>query len=176
MPSFSRMIMGLDNRLVWIGHRMRTAGCSLLLLSSLLLVQLALATDLIVTSATATPGQQISLQVLLQPGSHVAGLKMTIGYDADVMTFVRADKLADANGMMYVVNDRQPGKLIVVMAGAKGVETPKVALLDLVFQIRQPIHNDMNTHVHLMDVEAKSDQLKSVPLQLRSGDVHIRSK
>lgn len=133
----------------------------------------AYATEMIIGSANAAPGQEFSVNATLEPGTRVAGIKMVLGYDADILMFVKAEKLEAANGMMFVVNDRNPGKLIIVMAGASGIDLPRADLLKLVFRVRDPIRNTMKTQIQLLEIEAKSDSLKQVQIHSRSGEVDI---
>lgn len=134
----------------------------------------AFGAELIVGSTNGTPGQEIAVPLSIKPADSLAGLKLMLGYDSEILEFTRADKSPAAASMIHVVNNREPGRLIIVMAGATGIQGQHVALLSLVFKIREQIRTSMRTYVHLLDVEAKSDQLKTIPISIHQGEIEIK--
>lgn len=63
----------------------------------------------------------------------LAGMKVTIAYDKDQLTFIKAEKAKAVTSFMHVVNDKNPGIVIIVIASASGVSGTNLPLLHLQF-------------------------------------------
>jgi hypothetical protein len=68
----------------------------------------------------------------------LAGLKISVTYPDQLMMYAESVKSTETSSFMHVVNDKNPGKLIIVMASAKGVSGENVPLLKLRFTILKP--------------------------------------
>jgi hypothetical protein len=66
-----------------------------------------------------TPNLQLT--VAIDKVEKLAGLKISLAYPDKTLRFKPAAKTKATSSFMYVVNDKQPGKLIIVMASAKGI-------------------------------------------------------
>lgn len=65
----------------------------------------------------------------------LAGLKISLTYPKTSLKFLEAKKLKTTASFLHVVNDKTPGKLIIVMASAKGISGTNIALIDLAFSL-----------------------------------------
>ena len=80
----------------------------------------------------AETGEKLSL--IIDHAEKIAGMKVVIDYDKNLLSFVKASKAKATSSFMHVVNDKKPGKLIIVMASAKGVSGDNLALVHLEFK------------------------------------------
>jgi hypothetical protein len=68
----------------------------------------------------------------------LAGLKISATYPEQLMLYSESIRTAETSSFMHVVNDKNPGKLIIVMASAKGITGENIPLLKLRFKILNP--------------------------------------
>lgn len=148
---------------------MRGLGLALLLFS-LLAAPSARAAQITIASATAGPGSIVTLPVTMDKAEKLAGFKLVMTYDAQSLGFRKLQKSPKTAGLMEVVNDKKPGQLIVVMAGAKGVSGEAMALFDLVFEIKSTAGM---TAINPVSVECMSEDLKPIPAQVTAGTVTV---
>ena len=67
----------------------------------------------------------------------IAGLKISVSYPDQLITYIDSVKSAETSSFMHVVNDKNPGKLIIVMASARGISGENIPLLSLRFKPRK---------------------------------------
>lgn len=65
----------------------------------------------------------------------LAGLKISLTYPPEILAFHSAAKTEATSSFMHVVNDKKPGKLIIVLASAKGISGTDIILLNLDFSV-----------------------------------------
>ena len=65
----------------------------------------------------------------------LAGLKISVTYPRQSITYLDSIKSTETSSFMHVVNDKNPGKLIIVMASAKGISGKSVPLINLRFAL-----------------------------------------
>ena len=92
----------------------------------------------------------------------LAGIKLTLHYDKSVMKFESAIKGTPFNSFMHVINDKNPGELIVVLASANGISGLNLPLYVLNFT-RQHSNNtlDINT-IKLTECQLMNDTLQEI--------------
>ncbi len=83
-----------------------------------------------VRNNVANPGK---VSLVIDRSEKIAGLKLTLVYDRKGLSFKKVDRTKATSSFMHVVNDKNPGKLIIVMASARGISGENVALFDLEF-------------------------------------------
>ncbi len=120
-------------------------------------------------SLQTTPGQAVSLPVTVDRTDNLAGLKLVLRYDPTVLRFVRMDKSAITAPLMHVVNDKTPGRLIVVMAGARGIKGERFPLAILRFTALKPGRSPVTVE----QWEFMADTLKPVAATVRNGSVTV---
>jgi hypothetical protein len=65
----------------------------------------------------------------------LAGLKISITYPDQLITYIDSTRSAETSSFMHVINDKNPGKLIIVMASGRGISGENVPLLNLRFTL-----------------------------------------
>ncbi len=152
------------------------------LLCLLLAAFLSLATAAHAASATPATGMQVripdaevkvgdrfSLPVTVDRTGNLAGLKLVLRYDPALLRFTRLDKSAVTAPLMHVVNDKTPGRLIVVMAGARGVKGKDFPLAILHFTALKA----GRSAVTIEQWEFMADTLKPVTATIHSGTISV---
>jgi hypothetical protein len=96
----------------------------------------------------------------------LAGMKVTVTYDDKQLKFRKAEKAKSLASFMHVVNDKNPGSVIIVLASASGVSGTNLPLLHLEFT---PINSATNNNTK-QTVSVSQIQLMNENLQEITGD------
>ncbi len=149
-----------------------------LFLSCVMLVLTALsvsAAEIRIPAVNGTAGQTISIPIRVDQIENLAGLKIVVLYDPDIIEYQASQKTKHTASLMHVVNDKKPGRLVIVMAGAKGISGKNMDLIELHFKIREfttVSEKEIRTALELPEIELMSDQL--VPLDYTTKIEPIR--
>ncbi len=124
------------------------------------------AASLTLVPSQTNPNLRLSLKV--DKIEKLAGLKISLTYPDKILKFNSASKTKATSSFMHVVNDKNPGKLIIVMASAKGISGSDVDLFNLDFTILENIITpsvsiDMTT-CQLMTEDLKELSCDTTPL------------
>jgi hypothetical protein len=65
----------------------------------------------------------------------LAGIKISITYQEQLIKYLDNTKSTETASFMHVVNDKNPGKIIIVMASATGISGENLPLLNLRFAL-----------------------------------------
>ena len=105
-------------------------------------------------------GQNIDVPIMIDQVENLAGIKLVIKYDQKLITFKNATKTKQTTPLMHIVNDKKPGELIIVMAGAQGIKGKKIVLLKLTFKATANLKKKTKVILKIDKTEMMSDQLK----------------
>lgn len=105
---------------------------------------------------------QISIEI--DQVTALAGIKLSISYDKNALRFNGAKKTKETNPLMYVVNDKHPGKLIIVMAAAKGISGRNLRVVDLSFTMLSKKLKNFDFNID--QVQLMSEDLKEIPVTI----------
>ncbi len=72
-----------------------------------------------------------------------------------------------------VGDDKKPGKLIIVMAGASGIPAENLSILTLEFQIKENIEKRYKSEFEITEVQITNDKLESLKCNYKSSSVII---
>lgn len=125
----------------------------------------ASAAEIRVPATEARAGQALTIPIKVDRLENLAGLKFVILYDAAILEYQTSEKTEFTASLMHVVNDKKPGRLVIVMAGAKGIGGQNMDLVHLSFRVKQlpdTINQKIQTRLSMPEIEMMSDQL--VPL------------
>ncbi len=112
-------------------------------------------------SATSNPDSQVLL-LEIDKVEKLAGMKLTIDYPARFLQFKSAQKAPAFNSFMQVVNDKKPGRLILVMASANGVSGESLKIFELTF-VKTMLDLPSSLTVTPSECQLMSDSLQEIP-------------
>ncbi|MDY6950593.1 MAG: cohesin domain-containing protein [Thermodesulfobacteriota bacterium] len=121
----------------------------------------------------ATSGESIDIPIMIDRVDNLAGVKLVIEYDHHLLSFQKGARTSHTDSLMHVINDKNPGRLIVVMAGAKGIKGKAFPLLTLTFHIKRDLKNKVSTQPAITEVQLMTDQLKEIKCDLKTNPVRI---
>jgi len=130
-------------------------------------------TELSIPSLEAKSGGTIDIPVMIDRVDNLAGIKVVLNYDPGMLTYKKASKTEQTASLMHIVNDKKPGLLIAVMAGAKGIKGISIPLLMFTFEIKQTLEKRVSTRIDITDVELMSDQLEDIKCSISAHPLTI---
>lgn len=133
----------------------------------------AVSAEIIIPPLKAKQGEIIDIPVLVDKADNIAGIKLTITYDKELLIFKEGNTSKSTRSVMLVVNDKTPGRLIIVMAGAKCVSGREVTLLTLTFEVKKQSSGVRSTRIDILDAQLMSDQLKDVTVGVNVKSLDI---
>jgi hypothetical protein len=122
------------------------------------------------------PGEMVEVPVNLEKVENLAGLKLVLAYDSTYLQFRKERKPPVAQSLMHIVNPKIQGKLIVVMAGAKGIKVKNGAIIYLTFKVSSKIPASKKIPIKIEEVELMTDQLKKLNPTIKDGEVVLVEK
>jgi hypothetical protein len=157
-------------------HLLRTALPVILLcwLFGLFGAASAGAAELQIPPLKAKAGQEIRVPVLIDQVGNLAGVKLVLHYDKDLLTFKEGNKTPATQSLMHIINDRTPGRLIIVMAGARGIQGKGVTILTLDFTVKKGIEGSQTTQIEVPEVQLMGDDLKEIECKTKPGTIVIQ--
>ncbi len=135
----------------------------------------ALGVELTFPGVEIEPGGGFEIPVLVDAVENLAGLKLSLAYDDRVLNFKKAEKTRATTSLMHIVNDKKPGVLIIVMAGARGIQGKELPLLRLSFEAETPENLPHETKIEVKEIQMMSDQLKDLPTTTVIHPILIRT-
>lgn len=133
----------------------------------------AFGTELYIPEMKAKPGETIEVPVMLDRADNLAGIKMVMKYDTKLLTFKKASKTKETSPLMHIVNDKKPGILVVVMAGAKGIKGEAFPLVLIQFEVKKELKGDQKTQFEITELQLMSDDLKDLKYTVKTSPLTI---
>ena len=123
-------------------------------------VTAAVATEIKIPPVTAKSGQAVEIPIMIDEVDNLAGVKLVMTYDPEILTYKAGMKTKETESLMHIVNDRKPGVLIVVMAGAKGIKGKDFPIFTLTFEVKKDLKEKHNTQISITESQLMGDDLK----------------
>jgi len=133
----------------------------------------ASATELYIPAIKATSGQTVDVPIMIDEVDNLAGLKVVMKYDDKILTFKKGVKTKHSDALMHIINDKNPGTLIVVMAGARGIKGKDFPILNLSFETKGGLKENHVTTIEISEIEMMSDKLKDIACQVKTNPLVI---
>jgi hypothetical protein len=112
-------------------------------------------------STTSTPDSEV-LVLEIDKVEKLAGMKLTIEYPARFLEYKASQKASPFNSFMQVVNDKNPGRLILVMANATGVSGENLKIFELTFSKKMQ-NLPATLKIAPTECQLMSDSLQEIP-------------
>lgn len=134
---------------------------------------LAWATEISIPELKAKPGELADIPIMIDRVDNLAGLKLVMKYDHTILTFKGETKSKHTGSLMHIVNDKKPGTLIIVMAGAKGIAGADFSLINLKFAVKDGLKGNQQTTIQISGVEMMTDMLKQITPSIKVNPLVI---
>lgn len=116
----------------------------------------------IIPGVSGESGQDIQIPVMIDEVENLAGVKLVMTYDPELLKFQEAVKTEKTTSLMHIANDKKPGLLIVVMAGPQGIKGRNFPILSLVFKAKENLAGNHTTRITISEAQLMSDQLQDL--------------
>jgi hypothetical protein len=74
---------------------------------------------------------------------------------------------------MHIVNDKKPGRLVIVMAGAKGISGKDLVIMDLLFEAILSPEKKITTKFRILELQLMSETLKPIKANIKFQPITI---
>ena len=118
-------------------------------------------------------GQEVRVPLVIDQTANLAGVKLILHYDKELLTFKEGARTQETQSLMHIINDKTPGKLIIVMAGARGIQGRDMTLLTLTFVIKKGLIGNHTTVIEAPEVQLMGDDLKEIECKVKAGTLVI---
>ena len=129
-------------------------------------VSTAVGAELNVPIVVGTHGEVVKFPVTVDKVDNLAGIKLVLVYDRNILKYVKAEKTTYTANMLHVVNDRIPGKLIIVMAAAKGFAGENAPIVEITFELLKDVKKEDSVTLQIIEVELMNDSLQRIDKKL----------
>jgi hypothetical protein len=119
-------------------------------------------------------GQEIRVPILIDQVGNLAGVKLVLHYDKELLVFREGNKSPATQSLMYIINDKTPGKLIIVMAGARGIQGKGMTIMTLDFTVKKGLEGNHTTVIEIPEVQLMGDDLKEIECKAKPGTIVIQ--
>jgi hypothetical protein len=131
-------------------------------LSCLLTPAFGAAAEIRIDAQAVSAGQPVRVPIVVDGADDLAGVKIVLQYDPGQLAYRDTARAEAAGHMMHVVNDKQPGTLIIVMAGATGIQAENLALFTLTFEVAAGAAKGTKIVLRITESQLMSAQLKDI--------------
>jgi hypothetical protein len=125
-------------------------------------VSIAFGAELNVPVVSGSQGDIVKLPVIIDKVDNLAGIKLSLSYDKNTLKFIKAEKTTYTANMLHVVNDKVPGRLIIVMAAARGFTGENAPLVEMSFELLKDVKKEDNVIVQIIEAELMNDKLQRI--------------
>ena len=131
------------------------------------------ATEIRIPPIKARPSQTIDIPIIVDEVDNLAGVRLILSYDQEILLFKKATKTKQTDSLMHVVNDTKPGQLIVVMAGARGIKVKNLAIFTLTFDVKKSVKGNRKVKIAITEAQLMSDQSKEIKCNIKVDPITI---
>ncbi len=125
------------------------------------------------SGGTVAPAADLAVEVGLDKAENLAGMKLVLSYDPELLIFKEAQKSPAARAMMFMVNDKTPGRLILVMAAAQGIQGEPLQLVKMRFTAAGGLKKAQKTRITVQESQLMSDQLQEIAHAVESASIQL---
>ena len=112
-------------------------------------------------------GESVDIPIMIDQADNLAGVKLVMEYDSKILFFQKGAKTSHTDSLMHIINDKTPGKLIIVMAGAKGIKGKAFPIFTLTFKIKKGLKENRKTQLAITEVQLMTDEIKDIKCEIK---------
>ncbi len=133
----------------------------------------AQALEVSVPDMQAQAGTVFSVPLVIDSVDNLAGVKIVLKYDPKIIVFEKADKSRYTTSLLHVVNSQNPGQLIIVMAGARGIQGKEFPVMTLGFKANPCPQPPCSAGLEITEAQFMSDKLVNLAHTIKNGQVTV---
>jgi len=102
------------------------------------------------------------IALVVDHAEKIAGVKVILTYDKNMISFIKAEKSTATSSFLHVVNDKTPGKLIIVMASAKGISGDNLVLISFEFTGIKRLAETKSAKIAVTQIQLMNEDLQEI--------------
>jgi hypothetical protein len=154
-------------------HVIKTAVLAFAVLFLVFWNSVSFGAGLFIPSIMVKSGQSVNVPIMIDSIDNLAGVKLVMEYDSGLLTYKKGRRTKETDSMMHVINDKTPGKLIIVMAAARGITGKNFPILTLTFDTKKGISKKQTAKINITDAQLMSENLKDIERTIKNSTVVI---
>jgi hypothetical protein len=158
---------------MWISKNNKFTGYVICLVALFSCLTDAEAVDLFLPALKVSKDNPFTIPLMIDRVDNLAGAKIIVTYDPTLLLFKEGSKTPKSQPMMHIINDRKPGRLVIVMASARGIGGKDFPLIQLTFQAVKKEAAAREVKIDIVEAQLMSDQLKDIPCHVKAGIIKI---
>lgn len=127
------------------------------------------------TLSSKTDDTTVVIEMSLDKVEKLAGMKVAFDYPKNALLVKNTKKSSNLNSFMHVVNDKNPGKLIIVLASATGVSGKNMKLFEVTFSRVKKSEAD-TLILEPTECQLMSEALLSIPCVITPLTISTKQK
>jgi len=135
---------------------------------------ISVGTELSMPEIQGRAGQTFRIPLMIDAVDNLAGVKIVIQYDKDLLTYRGSKRTSQTASLMHIVNDNKPGILIIVMAGARGIKGRQFSIFSIRFEVTKELEKETLTKFKIAKSQLMSDQLKDIKHTVKISQVRLK--
>jgi len=126
-----------------------------------------------------TPNMQVSsgdsfqIPIKIDEVENLAGLRLVVKYDADMLEFEQSIQAKAVESLMHISNNKKPGVLIIVMAGAKGIKGKNCPLLWIQFKAKPDLQKKHELKLEVANLQLMDEQLSNLKAKTKMNSIVV---
>ena len=171
-------VIHTPHKAMYMKRHWSSSGILALILTAMCLfcVSPAEAVEVSIDGGAVAPGESFAATLTVDTVKELAGIKIVIDYNHHLLIYAGGAKTNHTGAMMHVVNDKKPGRLILVMASAQGISGDKIPLFTFTFTARKDLEKKQETSLNIAELQMMSEKLKNIDASQRTGSIVIMPK
>jgi hypothetical protein len=127
-----------------------------------------------VTSAEASPGVQVKVQLSITDASRIASGDIMLKYDPNILTVGEVKGTTLVSGMSITPNINVLGQIKIAMAGASAIPSGSGSLIDITFTVNSKANVGTETMIQLVDTALYDESGKVIPMNFENGTIKVK--
>ncbi|RLB12578.1 MAG: hypothetical protein DRG39_01540 [Deltaproteobacteria bacterium] len=146
---------------------MKTKALSIVITITIFFFSLSLGwgAEIYISSVKAGAKGDIEIPIMIDQINKLAGVRLILRYDPKALIFKKGIKTKYSDPLICVINSKKIGKLIIVMAGAKGISGKHFPLIKLIFKIKDK-KGFQNSWIRIIEAQLVSEDLKAIKCKI----------
>ena len=151
----------------------RSIALPAILTVAVLLPPSALALELSLPALQVVSGQSFDIPVTIDKVENLAGVKLVLVYNNRLITFKKGARTPHTTAMMHMINDTKPGRLVIVMATARGIKGHNMTIMTLTFEAKKGLKQSTTEEMKIPEIQLMSDTLKNLDCRVQINPLVI---
>ena len=118
-------------------------------------------------------GESFQIPIKIDEVENLAGLRLVVKYDADMLEYEQSIQAKAVESLMHISNNKRPGLVIIVMAGAKGIKGKNCPLLWIQFKAKPDLKKKHELKLEVANLQLMNEQLRDLKAETQMNSIVV---